>query len=177
VQSLAARSRPGRNTGARCSDGFQEAISAIIMILVLIFMPKGSWVPNTNEAGPDAGERKKDGGSSASSWAGFVVLLCSSKGIGSASSRRFSCMPLSRLPSTSSPVCRICRLRKHRLLWHRRLHDGHAHAARRILLVAGAIIGGLLAAIYAILLGIPILRLRGHYFAIATLESTGRPNR
>ena len=34
---------------------------------------------------------------------------------------------------------------------------------------AGAIIGGLLAAIYAILLGIPILRLRGHYFAIATL--------
>jgi len=33
----------------------------------------------------------------------------------------------------------------------------------------GAIIGGLLAAIYAILLGIPILRLRGHYFAIATL--------
>ena len=34
---------------------------------------------------------------------------------------------------------------------------------------AGALIGGLLAAIYAILLGIPILRLRGHYFAIATL--------
>jgi branched-chain amino acid transport system permease protein len=33
----------------------------------------------------------------------------------------------------------------------------------------GALIGGLLAAIYAILLGIPILRLRGHYFAIATL--------
>ena len=34
---------------------------------------------------------------------------------------------------------------------------------------AGAIVGGILAAIYAILLGIPILRLRGHYFAIATL--------
>jgi len=33
----------------------------------------------------------------------------------------------------------------------------------------GVIVGGLLAAIYAILLGIPILRLRGHYFAIATL--------
>jgi len=33
----------------------------------------------------------------------------------------------------------------------------------------GALIGGLLAAIYAILLGLPILRLRGHYFAIATL--------
>jgi len=33
----------------------------------------------------------------------------------------------------------------------------------------GALIGGLLAATYAILLGIPILRLRGHYFAIATL--------
>ncbi len=34
---------------------------------------------------------------------------------------------------------------------------------------AGALVGGGLAAIYAILLGIPILRLRGHYFAIATL--------
>jgi branched-chain amino acid transport system permease protein len=34
---------------------------------------------------------------------------------------------------------------------------------------AGAVVGGVLAAIYAILLGIPILRLRGHYFAIATL--------
>jgi branched-chain amino acid transport system permease protein len=34
---------------------------------------------------------------------------------------------------------------------------------------AGALVGGVLAAIYAILLGIPILRLRGHYFAIATL--------
>ena len=34
---------------------------------------------------------------------------------------------------------------------------------------AGAIVGGVIAAIYAILLGIPILRLRGHYFAIATL--------
>jgi len=34
---------------------------------------------------------------------------------------------------------------------------------------AGAIAGALLAALYAILLGIPILRLRGHYFAIATL--------
>ncbi len=34
---------------------------------------------------------------------------------------------------------------------------------------AGAIVGGVLASIYAILLGIPILRLRGHYFAIATL--------
>ncbi len=34
---------------------------------------------------------------------------------------------------------------------------------------AGAIVGGILAAIYAVLLGIPILRLRGHYFAIATL--------
>jgi branched-chain amino acid transport system permease protein len=34
---------------------------------------------------------------------------------------------------------------------------------------AGAIVGGGLAAVYAILLGIPILRLRGHYFAIATL--------
>ena len=33
----------------------------------------------------------------------------------------------------------------------------------------GVIVGGLLAAVYAILLGIPILRLRGHYFAIATL--------
>jgi branched-chain amino acid transport system permease protein len=33
----------------------------------------------------------------------------------------------------------------------------------------GVIVGGMLAAIYAILLGIPILRLRGHYFAIATL--------
>jgi branched-chain amino acid transport system permease protein len=33
----------------------------------------------------------------------------------------------------------------------------------------GVIVGGLLASIYAILLGIPILRLRGHYFAIATL--------
>jgi branched-chain amino acid transport system permease protein len=33
----------------------------------------------------------------------------------------------------------------------------------------GVIVGGILAAIYAILLGIPILRLRGHYFAIATL--------
>ena len=34
---------------------------------------------------------------------------------------------------------------------------------------AGVIVGALLAAIYAIILGIPILRLRGHYFAIATL--------
>ena len=34
---------------------------------------------------------------------------------------------------------------------------------------AGVIIGGFFAAIYATLLGIPILRLRGHYFAIATL--------
>jgi len=34
---------------------------------------------------------------------------------------------------------------------------------------AGVLVGGILAAIYAILLGIPILRLRGHYFAIATL--------
>ena len=34
---------------------------------------------------------------------------------------------------------------------------------------AGAIVGGILASFYAILLGIPILRLRGHYFAIATL--------
>jgi branched-chain amino acid transport system permease protein len=34
---------------------------------------------------------------------------------------------------------------------------------------AGVIVGGILAAIYAILLGMPILRLRGHYFAIATL--------
>jgi branched-chain amino acid transport system permease protein len=34
---------------------------------------------------------------------------------------------------------------------------------------AGALVGGILAAIFAILLGIPILRLRGHYFAIATL--------
>ncbi len=34
---------------------------------------------------------------------------------------------------------------------------------------AGVIVGGILAAIFAILLGMPILRLRGHYFAIATL--------
>jgi branched-chain amino acid transport system permease protein len=34
---------------------------------------------------------------------------------------------------------------------------------------AGAVAGGILAAVFAILLGIPILRLRGHYFAIATL--------
>ncbi len=34
---------------------------------------------------------------------------------------------------------------------------------------AGAILGGFLATIYAVILGIPILRLRGHYFAIATL--------
>jgi branched-chain amino acid transport system permease protein len=34
---------------------------------------------------------------------------------------------------------------------------------------AGVVIGGILAALYATLLGIPILRLRGHYFAIATL--------
>jgi len=34
---------------------------------------------------------------------------------------------------------------------------------------AGVIVGGFFAAIYATLLGIPILRLRGHYFAIATL--------
>ena len=34
---------------------------------------------------------------------------------------------------------------------------------------AGAIVGGFFAAIYATFLGIPILRLRGHYFAIATL--------
>jgi branched-chain amino acid transport system permease protein len=34
---------------------------------------------------------------------------------------------------------------------------------------AGALVGGFLAAVFAILLGIPILRLRGHYFAIATL--------
>jgi branched-chain amino acid transport system permease protein len=34
---------------------------------------------------------------------------------------------------------------------------------------AGAILGGVLASIYAVILGIPILRLRGHYFAIATL--------
>jgi branched-chain amino acid transport system permease protein len=34
---------------------------------------------------------------------------------------------------------------------------------------AGAMAGGFLAAVFAILLGIPILRLRGHYFAIATL--------
>jgi branched-chain amino acid transport system permease protein len=34
---------------------------------------------------------------------------------------------------------------------------------------AGVIVGGVFAAIYATLLGIPILRLRGHYFAIATL--------
>lgn len=34
---------------------------------------------------------------------------------------------------------------------------------------AGAMVGGVLAAVFAIFLGIPILRLRGHYFAIATL--------
>jgi branched-chain amino acid transport system permease protein len=34
---------------------------------------------------------------------------------------------------------------------------------------AGALVGGVLASLYAVILGIPILRLRGHYFAIATL--------
>ena len=34
---------------------------------------------------------------------------------------------------------------------------------------AGVIIGAILAAIFAILVGLPLLRLRGHYFAIATL--------
>ncbi len=34
---------------------------------------------------------------------------------------------------------------------------------------AGVIIGAILAAIFAILIGLPLLRLRGHYFAIATL--------
>ena len=33
----------------------------------------------------------------------------------------------------------------------------------------GIIAGGLLSSLYAVLLGLPILRLRGHYFAIATL--------
>jgi branched-chain amino acid transport system permease protein len=33
----------------------------------------------------------------------------------------------------------------------------------------GVIIGGLLSALYAVLLGLPILRLKGHYFAICTL--------
>ena len=33
----------------------------------------------------------------------------------------------------------------------------------------GVIVGAVLAAIFAILAGLPILRLRGHYFAIATL--------
>ena len=32
-----------------------------------------------------------------------------------------------------------------------------------------ALLGGLIAALYAALLGVPILRLRGHYFSIATL--------
>lgn len=31
------------------------------------------------------------------------------------------------------------------------------------------IVGGLIAALYAVLIGLPVLRLRGHYFAIATL--------
>jgi len=33
----------------------------------------------------------------------------------------------------------------------------------------GLLIGGLLAVVFALLLGLPVLRLRGHYFAIATL--------
>jgi branched-chain amino acid transport system permease protein len=33
----------------------------------------------------------------------------------------------------------------------------------------GIVAGGLLSSLYAVLLGLPILRLRGHYFAIATL--------
>ncbi len=35
--------------------------------------------------------------------------------------------------------------------------------------IPSAILGGLVAALYAALLGVPILRLRGHYFSIATL--------
>ena len=34
---------------------------------------------------------------------------------------------------------------------------------------SGVLVGGVLAAIFAVLVGLPILRLRGHYFAIATL--------